>query len=166
MKSTKTFLILAIFALAMPIAAQVEIDQKTLLGAWTLKKESVELTLNLKKDGKLEQTMLISSPEMGGSVRSNIAGTWIAAGDSITIRVKPEDVGVKYIGSNRQLGDMIEQSFLANREMMMEQMGGKEQTLRNVIVADDLLIFSQRMPQMPGVEAEPKEEKVIMTRKT
>ena len=71
---------------AAPIAAQVEIDQKTLLGAWTLKKESVELTLNLKKDGKLEQTMLISSPEMGGSVRANIAGTWIAAGDSITIR--------------------------------------------------------------------------------
>lgn len=165
MKLFQKLLTLVVFSLAMPIAAQVEIDQETLLGAWTLKKAPVELTLNFRKGGKLEQTMLISSPEMGGSVRTNIKGAWLAAGDSITISVEPENVSVKYLGSNRQIGDMIEQSFLANRDKMMDQMGGREQTLRNVIVTDDLLIFSQLMPAMPGTTAEPREEKVVMNRK-
>lgn len=163
MKTLKTTCLLLLLLLATPLAAQVEIDQKALLGSWKLNKAPLELTLKFAKGGKLEQKMIISSAEMQGSIRMNLTGTWTASADSISISVDPESIAVKYMGQNSQIGDMVEQGFRANRDKMLEQFGGKTQVLRNVIVADDLLIFTQQIPAIPGM-SEAREEKVVMTR--
>ncbi|MBO6189806.1 MAG: hypothetical protein J6N92_03220 [Alloprevotella sp.] len=163
MKTLKTTCLLLLLLLATPLAAQVEIDQKALLGSWKLNKAPLELTLKFAKGGKLEQKMIISSAEMQGSIRMTLTGTWEATADSISIGVDPESIAVKYMGQNSQIGDMVEQGFRANRDKMLEQFGGKTQVLRNVIVADDLLIFTQQIPAIPGM-SEAREEKVVMTR--
>ena len=163
MKTLKTACLLLLLLVAMPLSAQVEIDQKALLGSWKLNKAPLELTLKFAKGGKLEQKMIISSAEMQGSIRMNLTGTWEAVADSISIGVDPESIAVKYMGQNSKIGDMVEQGFRANRDKMLEQFGGKTQVLRNVIVADDLLIFTQQIPAIPGM-SEAREEKVVMTR--
>ena len=163
MKSIKSLLLLAALLLAAPVVAQVEIDQKALIGAWTLKKDPMTITLTFKKGGKLEQKIVISAAEMQGSIRTTMKGEWTSAADSICVKVDPESVQAKYIGSNKQIGDMIEQSFTANRDKLMQQAGVTDQVLRQVVIADDILIFSQQIPAIPGM-TEAKEERVVMTR--
>ena len=163
MKTAKLSLFLSLLLLCLPLAAQVEIDQKALLGSWKMTKAPMELTLTFKKGGQFEQKTLISSAEMGGSIRIVFKGTWEAAADSLALTVDPESVQVKYLGSNSQMGDMIEQGFRANRDKMMQQFGGKAQVLRNVVVADDLLLFAQQMPAVPGM-SEAHEEKLVFMR--
>lgn len=147
----------------LPAMAQVEIDTKTLLGTWSAKKDMATVGFTYKKAGKLDMRVEINAAQMQGSIVIKSQGTWRAEADSLVQTLDPESISVKYNGSNSAMGQQIEAAFSANKGKMMEQFGGGkgEFVLRNVIVADDLLIYTS---QLPAPDGKAKEERVVMHR--
>jgi len=152
---------LLLFAACLPASAQVEIDTKALLGTWTTKKDMALVEMTYAKHGKMESRIEVNASQLQGSIIIKSSGTWRAESDSIVQVIDPNSISVKYNGSNNAIGAQIESMVSANKEKMFGQFGaGKgEIVLRNVVVADNLLIFSQKFPSLDGSL---KEEKVVM----
>lgn len=168
MKTLRTTLLtLLLAALCAPLFAQVEIPKDELLGTWsyTVKKGvAADLALTFKGDNSFRQLTTVSASQIGGSVKVSVEGTWVTAGDSITLMTNPESLDAKYTGSNAEIGAQIEQAIRASRGQAFEMLGsqGGNIVLRRVVVADNLLMFRQALPD-PATGAV-KEEQVVMTR--
>lgn len=168
MKTFRTALLALLLALyAAPLFAQVEIPTDELLGTWnyTLKKGfAADLALTFKGDNSFRQLTTVSASQIGGSVKISVEGTWVTAGDSITLTTDPESLDAKYKGSNAEIGQQIEQAIRATRGNTFQMMGSSQGSfvLRHVVLADDLLMFRQTLPD-PATGAL-KEEQIVMKR--
>lgn len=148
-------------------AAQVTIPTDDLIGKWTYKVEkgvSADITLTFKGDNTMHQNTAISIAQIGGTVNIDIDGTWVTAGDSVTIDIDMNSAKVKYKGGNAQIGKQIEQQFYAQREAILKAMGSDagKIVLRHVVIADQILTFDQSVSDVAGGT---KEMKIVMTRK-
>lgn len=159
--------IVSLFSLAAQ--AQVTIPEDDLIGTWTYKLTegaNADITLTFKGDNSVHQNTAVNVAQIGGTINIDFDGTWVTAGDSITLNIDVNSAKVKYKGSNAQMGAMIEQQFNANREALMESMGsgGNVTVLRHVVVADQILCFDQEVPSPKG-DGTKKEMKIVMNRK-
>lgn len=154
---------LLFLAVCLPSLAQVEIDTKALLGTWTAKKDVATAEVTYKKSGKQDYRIEFSAAQLQGSIVMKAHGTWRAEGNSLVQTLDPKTVSVKYSGSNSAIGQQIENMIRANSDKMISQFGGSEGefVLSDVVVADDLLIFTSQMPSMDGTT---KDERVVMRR--
>jgi len=157
------FSTLLLFAVCLPSLAQVEIDTKSLAGTWSSKKDMATAEVTYKKSGVLEYRIEFSAEQLQGSIVMKAQGTWRAETDSLIQTLNPKTLSVKYNGSNPAIGQHVESMISANSDKLIAQFGGSagEFVLKNVVVADDLLIFSSQIPSLNG---EMKEERVVMHR--
>lgn len=154
---------LLLFLACLPSLAQVEIDTKALLGTWTVKKDMATAEVTYKKSGKMDYRIEFSAAQLQGAIVTTTSGTWRAEGSNLVQTFDPKTIKVKYNGSNPTIGQQIESMVSANSDKLLAQFGGGagEFVFSDVIVADDLLIFTSQMPTPDG---QTKEERVVMRR--
>lgn len=163
MKRAIILTLVAVLLAAAPAAAQVQLDEKAFCAAWNGTLQGVKFRLTFRKDHSFEQRTDMPLPNNMGTVHVTAAGTWKADSNTVALTVDPERVTSKYEGSNAQVKQMIEQQFQANRDQLLKQLGGTTLLLRDVIVADNLLIFTQETPN-PQDPAHPQSLKMTLTR--
>lgn len=167
MKHVKHLTLLLLVSLfSLSAAAQVSIPTDDLIGSWTYKVEegvTADITMTFKGDNTIHQIMTMNIAQIGGAIDMTSDGTWVVAGDSITLTMDINSVKVKYKGNNKEMGAMVEQQFQANREALLKSFGdGQTIILRHVVVADNILCYDQ---QIPTVDGKTEEMKIVMNRK-
>jgi len=164
MKRSIILTVLAVLLLAAPAAAQVQLDEKAFCASWTCTLQGVKIHLTFGKDHRFEQRTDVPLPGNAGTLHVTAPGTWRADSNTVALTVDAERVTCKYEGGNAQMKQLVEQQFQANRDQMLQQIGGgREVLMRDVIVADNLLLFTQEMPN-PLKPTETQSMKMTLTR--
>lgn len=154
---------LLLLMVAAPAAAQVQLDEKAFCGKWGTTMQGVKFRLTFGKDHSFEQRTDVPLPNNMGTIHVTAPGTWRADSNTVALKVDGEKVALKVDVSDAQIRQMIEQQIAANRDQMMQWVGGNEILMRDVIVADDLLLFSQEIPNPMNPEKK-QLQKMTMTR--